>query len=79
MPKEIKTLNFGFCPHCKSTTHFKIFDGTILVCVLCDGTVKQYVNGSIKYEKVDTTILTGGVYPIIPEEDEDDFWATDGL
>jgi hypothetical protein len=44
-----------------------------LVCVLCDGTVKQYVNGSIKYEKVDTTILTGGVYPIIPEEDEDDF------
>jgi hypothetical protein len=28
---------------------------------------------SIKYEKVDTTILTGGVYPIIPEEDEDDF------
>jgi hypothetical protein len=51
----------------------KIFDGTILVCVLCDGTVKQYVNGSIKYEKVDTTILTGGVYPIIPEEDEDDF------
>jgi hypothetical protein len=40
---------------------------------LCDGTVKQYVNGSIKYEKVDTTLLTGGVYPIIPEEDEDDF------
>jgi hypothetical protein len=73
MPKELKTLNFGFCPHCKSTTHFKIFDTTILVCVLCDGTVKQYVNGSIKYEKVDTTILTGGVYPIIPEEDEDDF------
>ena len=73
MPKEIKTLNFGFCPHCKSTTNFKIFDGTILVCVLCDGTVKQCVNGSIRYEKVDTTILTGGVYPIIPEEDEDDF------
>jgi hypothetical protein len=27
----------------------------------------------LKYEKVDTTLLTGGVYPIIPEEDEDDF------
>ena len=53
MPKEIKTLNFGFCPHCKSTTHFKIFDTTILVCVLCDGTVKQYVNGSIKYLKLE--------------------------
>jgi hypothetical protein len=51
----------------------KYLRGTILVCVLCDGTVKQYVNGSIKYEKVDTTLLTGGVYPIIPEEDEDDF------
>tara|TARA_R110000822_G_scaffold224055_1_gene357159 strand:- start:260 stop:475 length:216 start_codon:yes stop_codon:yes gene_type:complete len=71
MPREFKELNFGFCPHCQSATHFKIFGKTILICTHCEGKVIQRINGVIKYEKVDTRLFTGGVYPVYPEDDED--------
>ena len=70
MLKEVKELNFGYCPYCKSATHFKIFDKTILICTHCEGKVIQRMNGVVKYEKVDTRLFTGGPYPIVFEEED---------
>jgi len=59
MPKEFKELNIGYCPYCRSSTHFKIFEKTVLICSNCDSKVIQRINGVVKYEKINVKSITG--------------------
>jgi len=59
MFKEFKELNIGYCPYCRSSTHFKIFDKTVLICSNCESKVIQRINGVVKYEKINVKSITG--------------------
>ncbi len=56
----MKTIKIGYidtvhgeCPHCKEDTLLVAIVSDFYKCTICGEETKQYVNGSIKYLKLD--------------------------
>ena len=45
----------GLCPHCDEDTLLIAIETDIKKCTMCGQETKQYINGSIKYLKLDET------------------------
>ena len=45
----------GLCPHCDEDTLLVAIVTDIYKCTMCGQETKQYINGSIKYLKLDET------------------------